>query len=68
MRKHGGSAAHACASQEVITYIEARLAELEGEKEELKAYQQLDRDKRALEYTLYDKELRKVSSRSLDLC
>jgi len=46
--------------QEVVTYIEERLEELEGEKEELKQYQQLDRDKRALEYTIYDKELRKA--------
>jgi structural maintenance of chromosome 3 (chondroitin sulfate proteoglycan 6) len=43
--------------QEVITYIEERLEELEGEKEELSAYQKCDREKRALEYTLYDKEL-----------
>ena len=46
--------------QEVISYIEKRLEELEGEKEELKAYQQLDRDRRALEYTIYNKELRKA--------
>jgi structural maintenance of chromosome 3 (chondroitin sulfate proteoglycan 6) len=46
--------------QEVITYIEERLEELEGEKEELSAYQKCDRDKRALEYTIYDKELRKA--------
>ncbi|KAG5185319.1 RecF/RecN/SMC [Tribonema minus] len=44
--------------QEVITYIEDRLRELEGEKDELGAYQQLDRERRALEYVLYDKELR----------
>ncbi|CAM9100462.1 unnamed protein product, partial [Phaeothamnion confervicola] len=46
--------------QEVITYIEERLAELEEEKEELGTYQKLDRNRRALEYTLYDKELRKA--------
>jgi len=46
--------------QEVITYIEERLDELEGEKEELSAYQKCDRAKRALEYTIYDKELRKA--------
>ena len=46
--------------QEVITYIEERLEELEGEKEELRAYQKCDREKRALEYTIYDKELRKA--------
>jgi structural maintenance of chromosome 3 (chondroitin sulfate proteoglycan 6) len=46
--------------QEVIAYIDNRLSELEGEKDELGAYQQLDRDRRALEYTIYDKELRKA--------
>lgn len=30
---------------------------MEEEKEELKQYQQLDRQRRALEYTIYDKEL-----------
>jgi structural maintenance of chromosome 3 (chondroitin sulfate proteoglycan 6) len=33
------------------------LRELEEEKEELKAYQKLDKQRRALEYTIYDKEL-----------
>lgn len=46
--------------EEVLAYIEERLAELEDEKEELREYQQLDKDMRAIEYTIYDKELRKV--------
>jgi structural maintenance of chromosome 3 (chondroitin sulfate proteoglycan 6) len=46
--------------QEVITYIEERLAELDDEKEELKEYQQLDREQRALEYTMHEKELQSV--------
>jgi structural maintenance of chromosome 3 (chondroitin sulfate proteoglycan 6) len=46
--------------QEVIAYIEERLAELEEEKKELTDYQQLDKKKRALEYTLYDKELQRA--------
>ncbi|KAF1335637.1 Structural maintenance of chromosomes protein 3, partial [Globisporangium splendens] len=46
--------------QEVIKYIEERLAELEEEKEELREYQQLDRDQRALEYTMHEKELQSV--------
>ncbi|KAJ0399127.1 hypothetical protein P43SY_007533 [Pythium insidiosum] len=45
---------------EVITYIEERLAELEEEKEELRAYQQLDREQRALQYTMHEKELQNV--------
>eukprot|EP00040_Diaphanoeca_grandis_P033645 m.206425 g.206425 ORF g.206425 m.206425 type:complete len:1211 (+) comp32953_c0_seq2:153-3785(+) len=44
--------------EEVLKYIEERLAELEDEKDELKEYQELDRSKRAIEYTIYDKELR----------
>jgi len=45
---------------EVISYINTRLSELEGEKEELAAFQKADRSRRALEYTLYDKELVKA--------
>jgi len=52
---------------EVITYIEERLSELESEKEELTAYQKLDRSRRAIEYTLYDKELRRARSQLDDL-
>ncbi|RLN90152.1 hypothetical protein BBJ28_00015127 [Nothophytophthora sp. Chile5] len=46
--------------QEVVSYIEERLMELEEEKEELKEYQQLDREQRALEYTMHEKELQNV--------
>ncbi len=46
--------------QEVVAYIDERLNELDEEKEELSAYQQLDKDRRALEYTLYDKELKQA--------
>ncbi|KAF0761868.1 hypothetical protein AaE_003383, partial [Aphanomyces astaci] len=42
---------------EVISYIEGRLNELEEEKDELKAYQDLDKEKRALEYMMHEKEL-----------
>mmetsp|Transcript_10802 Transcript_10802/g.19558 ORF Transcript_10802/g.19558 Transcript_10802/m.19558 type:complete len:1083 (-) Transcript_10802:860-4108(-) len=45
---------------EILSYIEERLEELRGEKEELTQYQELDRERRAMEYTLYDKELRKA--------
>ncbi|OQR90845.1 chromosome segregation protein [Thraustotheca clavata] len=45
---------------EVIAYIEGRLNELEEEKDELKEYQELDREKRALEYMLHEKELQDV--------
>ena len=45
---------------EILNYIEERLDELRGEKEELTQYQELDRERRAMEYTLYDKELRRA--------
>eukprot|EP00536_Pseudo-nitzschia_multiseries_P002600 jgi/Psemu1/251818/estExt_Genewise1Plus.C_350012 len=44
----------------ILADIDERLNELQGEKEELTVYQSLDRDRKALEYTLYDKELRKA--------
>eukprot|EP00591_Stephanopyxis_turris_P001553 CAMPEP_0195512374 /NCGR_PEP_ID=MMETSP0794_2-20130614/4351_1 /TAXON_ID=515487 /ORGANISM="Stephanopyxis turris, Strain CCMP 815" /LENGTH=1145 /DNA_ID=CAMNT_0040640147 /DNA_START=40 /DNA_END=3477 /DNA_ORIENTATION=+ len=46
--------------KEVLDYIDTRLGELQDEKEELTEYQKLDRKRRAMEYTLYDKELRKA--------
>ncbi|CAB9512619.1 of chromosomes protein 3 [Seminavis robusta] len=49
----------------ILQEIEQRLTELHGEKDELSRYQQLDRQRRAIEYTLYDKELRKAR-KSLD--
>merc|ERR1711862_38483 len=45
---------------EMLAYIDERLNELETEKEELTAYQRLDRSRRAVEYTLYDKELKRA--------
>ena len=43
-----------------LQYMEERLDELKKEKEELTQYQKLDKGRRAMEYTLYDKELRKA--------
>ena len=45
---------------ETLAYMENKLEDLKGEKEELNQYQKLDRDRRAVEYTLYDKELRRA--------
>ncbi|KAL2642026.1 hypothetical protein R1flu_009613 [Riccia fluitans] len=42
---------------EVVQYIEERLKELDEEKEELRKYQQLDKQRRSLEYTVFEKEL-----------
>ena len=44
----------------ILADIDQRLNELKGEKEELTVYQTCDRTRKALEYTLYDKELRKA--------
>lgn len=40
-----------------MQYIEERLKELDEEKEELRKYQQLDKQRRSLEYTIFEKEL-----------
>ncbi|XP_051120276.1 structural maintenance of chromosomes protein 3 isoform X3 [Andrographis paniculata] len=42
---------------QVVQYLDDRLRELDEEKEELKKYQQLDRQRKSLEYVIYDKEL-----------
>jgi len=45
---------------DLIKYIEDRLGTLESEKEELKQYQKWDKERRCLEYTIHDKELRET--------
>lgn len=45
---------------ELLDYIESRLAELEEEKEELKEFQDKDKERRCLEYALYQRELEEV--------
>ncbi|KAJ3330378.1 Structural maintenance of chromosomes protein 3 [Blyttiomyces sp. JEL0837] len=46
---------------ELLDYIESRLTELEEEKEELKQYQELDKERRCLEYTIYHREQTEVN-------
>lgn len=41
---------------ELLKYIEERLSELEEEKEELRGFQEKDRERRCLEYTIYHRE------------
>ncbi|KAF2453986.1 chromosome segregation protein sudA [Lineolata rhizophorae] len=41
---------------DLLSYIHERLDELEEEKEELRAYQEKDRERRCLEYTIYHRE------------
>lgn len=45
---------------ELLDYIESRLAELEEEKEELREFQEKDKERRCLEYALYQRELEEV--------
>ncbi len=44
----------------LLESIEERLRTLENETKELKEYQRWDRDRRALEYTIYDRELKET--------
>ncbi|KAL5994618.1 hypothetical protein ACLOJK_024671 [Asimina triloba] len=44
-----------------------RLRELDEEKEELRKYQQLDKQRRSLEYTIYDKELHDAKQKLTDV-
>ena len=46
---------------ELLDFIETRLGELEEEKEELKEFQDKDKEKRCLEYALYQRELEEVA-------
>ncbi|KAL7270355.1 Structural maintenance of chromosomes protein 3 [Rhizina undulata] len=46
---------------ELLKYIEERLAELEEEKEELKGFQERDRERRCLEYTIYHREQMEIA-------
>lgn len=47
---------------ELLEYIKDRLGELEEEKEELRAYQEKDRERRCLEYTIYHREQVEISN------
>ena len=42
--------------QELLNYIEERLAELDEERKELKEYHEKDKERRCLEYALFYKE------------
>ncbi|TFK22913.1 RecF/RecN/SMC protein [Coprinopsis marcescibilis] len=52
---------------ELLEYIESRLAELEEEKEELKEFQDKDKERRCLEYALYQRELEDVGQALVDI-
>lgn len=42
---------------QVVQYLDERLKELDEEKEELRKYQQLDKQRKSLEYAIYSKEV-----------
>ncbi len=52
---------------ELLDYIETRLQELEEEKEELKEFQEKDKERRCLEYALYQRELEEVGEALLEI-
>ncbi|KAI9097065.1 putative chromosome segregation protein SudA [Phlyctochytrium arcticum] len=52
---------------ELLDYIEERLSELEEEKEELKQFQQMDNDRKTLEYNVYAREQREVDENLREL-
>jgi structural maintenance of chromosome 3 (chondroitin sulfate proteoglycan 6) len=47
---------------ELLVYINERLAELEEEKDELRTYQDKDRERRCLEYTIYHREQQEINA------
>lgn len=47
---------------ELLKYIEDRLGELEEEKEELRGFQEKDRERRCLEYTIYHREQLEINN------
>ncbi|KAJ4724659.1 Structural maintenance of chromosomes protein [Melia azedarach] len=52
---------------QVVKYLDERLKELDEEKEELRKYQQLDKQRKALEYTIYDKELHDARQKLMEV-
>lgn len=54
--------------EELLRYIEERLETLQEEMEELKEYQKLDKDRRCIEYTIHEKELRATRVKLEDVC
>lgn len=47
---------------ELLDYINERLGELEEEKDELRDYQEKDRERRCLEYTIYSREQNEIAT------
>lgn len=47
---------------ELLDFINERLSELEEEKDELRNYQEKDKERRCLEYTIYSREQQEIAS------
>lgn len=47
---------------ELLEFINARLSELEEEKEELRSYQEKDKEKRCLEYNIFSREQSEITA------
>lgn len=60
LRDSDGKKAHI---GELIEQLDSKLGQLNEEREELQRYQQLDRQRRCLEYTIYDREITTVKSK-----
>jgi len=48
--------------EEMLAFFEDKVAELEGDKEELVQYLQLDKQRRVIEYSIFDKDLRAATA------
>lgn len=54
--------------EELLEVIDERLAELEEEKEELKEFSTKDKERRCLEYSIYQRELSEVTNKLNEVC
>lgn len=67
LRMLGDSGQRRAQIEELLASIEERLRELDEEKEDLKKWQQLDRQRRGLEFALHDRELGEVRAKLEEL-
>ncbi|XP_057441576.1 structural maintenance of chromosomes protein 3-like [Lotus japonicus] len=52
---------------QVVQYLDERLKELDEEKEELRKYQQLDKQRKSLEYAIYNKEVQDAQQKLIEI-
>ncbi len=51
-----------------VQQLEERLKQLEEERRELARFQQVDKQRRSLEYTIYDKEATETATKLEQVC